>query len=216
MAVHIPQPSIPPAAVDGVGWGMEQFQHPRPVRNRREASPQRKQLMEGLSGRVLELGAGDGVKLTCYPAAVGEIVLAEADPFLRAAARRVADDVAATVRVLDGDASRLPVEDASCDAVVCSLVLCCAPRLDQALDEVRRVLRPGGELRFYEHQRSGNRAVALAEEMVTPLWSRVCGGCHPARDVVAAIERAGLVLDRVERFTLWRVSHVSGRAGLAP
>lgn len=123
MVVHVPQPSIPPDAREGVGWGMEQFHHPRPVRCGGLVTAQRRELMAGLSGRVLEVGAGDGVKLTCYPAACEEIVLVEPDPFLRAAARLVAGDVATPVRILDGDASRLPVESGSCDAVVCSHVI---------------------------------------------------------------------------------------------
>ncbi|MEO3871154.1 class I SAM-dependent methyltransferase [Nonomuraea sp. B12E4] len=215
MVVHVPQPSIPAEIRDGVGWGMEQFHHPRPVRCGGMMTPQRRQLMEGLSGRVLELGAGDGVKLTCYPATCEEIVLVESDPFLRAAARLVAEDVPVPVRILDGDASRLPVESGSYDTVICSLALCCAPRLDEALDQVRRALRPGGELRFHEHPRSAHPVLALAEEMMTPVWARVCGGCHPARDLVTALEGAGFTIDRLDRFTRWRVSHVIGSAHAA-
>ncbi|MFC7586739.1 class I SAM-dependent methyltransferase [Nonomuraea antimicrobica] len=167
---------------------MEQFHHPRPVRCGGRMTEQRRRLMDGLSGRVLEVGAGDGVKLTCYPTACAEIVLVEADPFLRAAARRVADRVPVPVRILDGDARRLPVADGSCDAVICSLALCCAPCMETALQQVRRALRPGGELRFHEHQRSAHPAVALAETVVTPMWARVWrlpprprrGGRHPA------------------------------------
>ncbi|MFC5824846.1 hypothetical protein [Nonomuraea insulae] len=127
MVVHVPQPGIPPDARAGVGWGMEQFHHPHPVRCGGVVTAQRRELIAGLSGRVLEVGAGDGVKLTCYPAACEEIVLVEPDPFLRAAARLVA----------------------------------------------------GGELRFHEHQRSANPAVALAEMALTPVWARVCGVVIP-------------------------------------
>lgn len=101
-------------------------------RNGSAPTPQRTQLLAGLSGRVLEIGAGDGVKLTCYPAEVEEIVLVEADPFLRAAAKGIAGRLATPVQILDGDVRALPVPGGSCDAVVCSLVLCCAKARDAA------------------------------------------------------------------------------------
>ncbi|GAA0966433.1 hypothetical protein GCM10009555_008280 [Acrocarpospora macrocephala] len=206
----------PPDTSGKLGRGMEQFHHPRPVRvgGRGSSRPteQRDRLLSGLAGSVLEIGAGDGVKLTCYPREVEEITLVEPDPFLRAAARLAAASVATGVQILNGDLTRLPVPDGSCDAVVCSLILCCAPRLETTLAEVRRVLRPDGELRFYEHQPSPKPIAVLAERVASPLWSRVCGGCHLARDTVAAIERTGFTIERLDRFPLHRMSHALGTA----
>ncbi|TMR89229.1 class I SAM-dependent methyltransferase [Nonomuraea basaltis] len=211
--------------------GMEQFHHPRRVRNGRgkeyAPTPQRQQLLAGLGGRVLEIGAGDGVKLSCYPASVEEIVLVERDPFLQAAARGIATRIATPVQIIDGGLRRLPVADGSCEAVVCSLVLCCAVLccavlccavlccavpVEETLREVRRVLAPGGELRFYEHQCSGNPVVTLAERLVTPIWSRTYGGCHPGRDILAAMEKAGYVIESVDRFAFRHFEHVLGIA----
>ncbi|MFF5209183.1 class I SAM-dependent methyltransferase [Streptosporangium sp. NPDC000396] len=206
----------PSSTGERLGRGMEQFHHPRPVCTGREgdsrSTPQRELLLAGLTGRVLEIGAGDGVKLTCYPAAVEEVVLVEPDAFLRAAARSAAERTSIPAQIMDGDATRLPVPDRSCDAVVCSLILCSAPRLETTFSEVKRVLRPGGELRFYEHQRSGNPLAALAETLVTPIWSRVSGGCRPSRDVLSAIRRAGFRIERLERFPFHHVDHVLGAA----
>ncbi|NRQ37526.1 class I SAM-dependent methyltransferase [Nonomuraea sp. NN258] len=206
----------PPDTERHYGEGMEQFHHPRSVcAGRREGSaptPRRRRLLDGLSGRVLEIGAGDGVKLICYPSSVEEIALVEPDPFLRAAAGGVAGSIAVPVQILAGDLGSLPVADASCDAVVCSLVLCCARRLQETLREVRRVLAPGGELRFYEHQRSANPVVALAESLVTPVWSRAAGGCHPARDILAGLRQAGFVVESVDRFAFRHFDHVLGVA----
>jgi SAM-dependent methyltransferase len=216
MAVHSGGLADSPDIERHLTGGMEQFHHPRRVRaDRRKGfapTPQRTQLLAGLSGRVLEIGAGDGVKLSCYPAPVEEIVLVEADPFLRAAAKDIAGRLATPVRIIEGDLRALPVPDGSCDAVVCSLVLCCAARVQDALREVRRVLAPGGELRFYEHQRSANLLMTLAECLVTPVWSRAAGGCHPARDIVAALGRAGFVIESCDRFAFRHFEHVLGVA----
>lgn len=217
MAVRPLERSDPPDTGHGQArWGMEQFHHPRAVCVGRgghsRPTSQRERLVGGLTGRVLEIGAGDGVKLTCYPPEVEEIVLIDSDPFLRAAARLAAAGISTPLRIVDGDPARLPVPDASCDAVVCSLVLCCAPQIGATLSEVRRVLRRGGELRFYEHQRSGNPIITLTESLMTPVWSRIFGGCHPARDTLAAIEGAGFVIERLDRFSFYRVSHVFGVA----
>jgi ubiquinone/menaquinone biosynthesis C-methylase UbiE len=97
------------------------------------------------------------------------------------------------VRVLPGVADALPLEDESVDAAVASLVLCSVPDQDRALAELRRVLRPGGELRFYEHviSRRGPKRLLLQLADRSGLWPRIAGGCHPARDTGAAIERAG-------------------------
>jgi ubiquinone/menaquinone biosynthesis C-methylase UbiE len=69
-----------------------------------------------------------------------------------------------------------------------------------ALAEVRRVLRPGGEVRFYEHVRSAHRVLAAAEDLVAPAWARFAGGCHPNRDTVAALTSAGFDVVTVRRF----------------
>ncbi|MET8158416.1 hypothetical protein ABZT47_18740 [Sphaerisporangium sp. NPDC005289] len=82
-----------------------------------------------------------------------------------------------------------------------------------ALAEVRRVLRPGGRLHFYEHQRSEHATLRLAERLVTaPVWSRVAGGCHPARDVLAAMTAVGFAIDGLDRFQFFHVNHVLGVA----
>ncbi|MFE0156284.1 class I SAM-dependent methyltransferase [Nonomuraea sp. NPDC059007] len=208
-------PQQPSGSTAEIGTGMEQFHHPRPVCTGRgpasRPTPEREHLLAGLAGRVVEIGAGDGVKLTCYPPDVTDIVLVEPDPFLRSTAAQIADSIPASVQIIDGTTTRIPVADGSCDAVVCALVLCCAP-LKQTLAEIRRVLRPGGQLRFYEHVRSANPILALAETLVTPIWARASGGCHPACDPVAAIHEAGFILEDVEHRTVQHVSHVVGIA----
>ncbi|WP_433509047.1 hypothetical protein ACQP2T_34395 [Nonomuraea sp. CA-143628] len=78
--------------------------------------------------------------------------------------------------------------------------------------EIRHVLRPGGELRFYEHQRSNRWPVALLSGLVTPIWSRAAGGCHPTRDILAETEQAGFGVESLDRFALRGFDHVVGVA----
>jgi ubiquinone/menaquinone biosynthesis C-methylase UbiE len=96
--------------------------------------------------------------------------------------------------------------------VVCSLILCCSPRLEETFSEVRRVLRPGGELRFFEHQRPANPIMEMTTRLLTPIWSSVFGGCDPARDTVAALRRSGFILDELTPCSFRRMTHVLGVA----
>ena len=149
----------------------------------RGVADHRRELLAGLAGVACEVGAGPGLSFPWYPAAVTRVLAVEPEPTLREHAVRAAARAPVPVEVRDGTADRLPVESASCDAVVLSLVLGSVPDLSSALAEVARVLRPGGEVRFYEHVRSAHRVVAAAEDLVTPLWSRLAGGCRPNSDI---------------------------------
>ena len=103
--------------------------------------------------------------------------------------------------MLGAVADHLPLDDESVDAAVASLVLCSVPDQDRALSELRRVLRPGGELRFYEHVIPNCQPKRLLLQVAdhSGLWPRIAGGCHPARDTTAAIERAGFEIQTSER-----------------
>lgn len=160
----------------------------------------RMRLLEGLEGRVLELGCGDGGNFPLYPSTVTELVGIEPEENLRAVAERAAAEAPIATRVLPGFAERLPVGDASLDAAVASLVLCSVRDPSAALSELERVIRPGGELRFFEHVRADGRALAAIQYAVQPVWSRVSGNCHLARDTEAAIGASGFEIESCERF----------------
>ncbi len=167
--------------------------------DRRGAAGHRRRLVEGLAGRVVEVGAGNGRNFAHYPPGVTEVVAIEPEPTLRALAEGA--DAAVPVRVLDGVAEDLPFADGELDAAVVSLVLCSVPDQGQALAEIRRVLRPGGELRFYEHvipQRHPKRGLFRAAD-ATGLWPKLAAGCHLARDTAGAITAAGFEIERCER-----------------
>jgi ubiquinone/menaquinone biosynthesis C-methylase UbiE len=166
----------------------------------RGAGDHRRTLLAGLRGRVVEIGAGHGLNFPHYPSHVSEVVAVEPEPTLRAQAERAASRAQVKVTVLPGVADELPLADASVDAAVASLVLCSVPDQSRALAELRRVLRPGGELRFYEHVLASGKGRAWIQNRVARFWPLVGGGCHPNRDTVAAIERAGFDIERCERF----------------
>jgi ubiquinone/menaquinone biosynthesis C-methylase UbiE len=165
------------------------------------AAELRDEALAGLSGRVVEVGAGTGINFARYPSGVTEVVAVEPEPYLRQLATEAARKAAVPVKVVDGDAERLPLDDASCDAGVASLVLCSVADQAAALAELRRVIRPGGELRFFEHVRSDRTGFAMVQRALDVVWPLVGGGCHASRATLAAIEAAGFEIDSVRHFT---------------
>jgi ubiquinone/menaquinone biosynthesis C-methylase UbiE len=167
-----------------------------------EIGDHRRRLLAGLTGRVLEVGAGNGLNFPHYPATVTEVLAVEPEPYLRHLALAAARQAPVPIRVVDGTAEAMPAPAGAVDAVVASLVLCTVTDLDQALAETRRVLRPGGSLRFYEHVRAEDPRLARWQDRLQRPWGWLVGGCHPNRDTVAAITAAGLRLVQLDRFDL--------------
>jgi len=176
------------------------------VLSRSETEPvvrARRRLLDGLVGRIVEVGPGNGPNFKLYPASVDEVVAVEPEPYLRARAGEAAVKASVSVSVVGGDAEHLPVEGGSVDAVVMALVLCSVPDQQRALTEVRRVLRPGGELRVYEHVIAENPIAKAAQRAAqATFWPRAFGGCHPARDTLAGLRTAGFDLSGVRRFVM--------------
>lgn len=164
---------------------------------------QRTELLAGLRGRVLEVGAGDGRNFSHYPPEVVEVLALEPEPYLRGLAADAAGAAAVSVTVLDGTAEAVPHEDGAFDSIVSSLVLCSVLDQSAALAEMNRVLAPGGELRFFEHvvaEGSLGRAVQNGLDG-SGVWPHLGAGCHLARDTVGAITAAGFTVQRIRRFT---------------
>jgi ubiquinone/menaquinone biosynthesis C-methylase UbiE len=194
--------------------------YPRLARTmeRRGMAGHRAALLAGLSGTVVEIGAGSGANFPHYPAAVTRVVAVEPEPRLRRTARAAAGHAPVPVEVVDGLAERLPAADASADAVVCALVLCSVRDQTAALGEIRRVLVPGGEFRFLEHVRADTPGLVRVQRfMDATFWPRMVGGCRTGRDTTTAITEAGFTVDRLDRFLFPEVrtptsSHVLGTA----
>ncbi len=161
----------------------------------------RRELLAGLSGEVLEVGAGTGANFALYPPEVRRVVAVEPERRLRRFAELEAVGAAADITVVLGTAEALPFPDSSFDAVVYSLVLCSVDDQARALREARRVLRPGGEVRVLEHVRSLHPWVGRGQDILdATIYPLVSGGCHMGRDTAAAMRSGGFDVQRLRRF----------------
>ncbi len=159
----------------------------------------RAELVAGARGATLELGAGTGLNLRHYPAAVTDLVLAEPDRHMARRLRARLGEAGRPAEVVEAPAERLPFEDGRFDTVVVTLVLCTVQDPGQALEEIARVLKPGGRLLFLEHVRApdGARLSRWQDRLERP-WGWFGGGCHPNRDTVAALEASPLSVESAD------------------
>lgn len=155
------------------------------------AGPWRRAVCGHATGVVLELGFGSGRNLPHYPDAVSRVLAVEpADLAWRRARARVTASRVPVERVgLDG--ADLPLPDRSVDTVVSTWTMCTVPDIERALREARRVLRPGGTLRFVEHSLAPSPRVARTQRRIQPVWGPVAGGCHVDRDITGLLRDAG-------------------------
>jgi ubiquinone/menaquinone biosynthesis C-methylase UbiE len=161
----------------------------------------RQRLLSGVSGDVLELGAGTGMNLSHYDAGLASLVLTEPEPAMLRRLQRKADEEAPAAEVVQAPAEELPFEDASFDAVVSTLVLCGVDDQERALGEVRRILRPGGRLLFIEHVRSDDPKLANFQDRMNRI-NHFLVGCDCNRQTLTAIEEQGFTVSQVEHAEL--------------
>lgn len=161
----------------------------------------RAELLGDLVGHVLEVGAGTGLNLPHYPRTLSRLVLSEPDPHMRSKlAQRARTLQWHKGEVLDGSLEALPHPAATFDAVVGTLVLCSVPRLDYALEEVYRVLKPGGHFVFLEHVAADDRPRRLRwQRRIEPIWKRLGGNCHLTRRTGEAILTTGFEIVHIKR-----------------
>jgi len=187
--------------VDAMSWFMSAI-YDRFMKASEEAclDAWRHDLLAGIEGTALEIGAGTGANLRHYPDAVTRLALTEPDRHMFAKlTKRTALDRAGRVELFPAPADALPFEDESFDVVVCTLVLCSVPNQDRALAEIHRVLRPGGSFVFLEHVAAHDRSRFAWQRRVEPFWKRISGNCHLTRDTGEAIRASGLVIDDEKR-----------------
>ena len=175
----------------------------------------RSELCSGAEGLVLEIGAGTGMNFSHYSDVSGVFAIEPEPHMIEQAKRRAASDPAPVV-LLRASAERLPFADGTFDTVVCSLVLCTVPDQRQGIREIRRVLKPEGSLRFYEHVRAGGDRAARWQDRLERPWGFFGGGCHPNRDTLGALVDEGFTV-RFRTFEPpvpggWFLPHVIGEA----
>lgn len=168
-------------------------------------------------GRVLEIGFGTGLNARHYPKDLDELVVIEPnDGMSRLARKRLAlAGLTARHEVLSGES--LPFPDQSFDAVVSTFTLCTIPDVDLALQELRRVLAPGGALHFVEHNLADTEADRAWQRRINPLWRAFAGGCNLTRDVPELLATNGLKLTELVSARLPDTSAIFGtiRRGVA-
>lgn len=164
----------------------------------RNLAAYRARVIPAAEGRVLEIGIGSGLNLPLYGAAVERVVGLDPSPKLLAMTRKAARQASISVELIEAGAEAIPLSNGSIDTVVTTWTLCSIPGVQNAIGEMRRVLKPGGRLLFVEHGRASDLGVCRWQDCLTPLWRRVSGGCHLNRAIGELIESAGFRIDRLE------------------
>jgi ubiquinone/menaquinone biosynthesis C-methylase UbiE len=160
-------------------------------------APFRERTAGAAHGRVLEIGIGSGLNLASYHPDIETVCGVDPSAELLAKASERVANVGFPVRLLEASSENLPLEDRSFDTVVMTFTLCSIPDADTALLEIRRVLKPEGQLLFAEHGRAPDSDVRLWQDRITPIWKRIGGGCHLNRKVDDLIHAAGFRLERL-------------------
>jgi ubiquinone/menaquinone biosynthesis C-methylase UbiE len=167
------------------------------MRNK-QLMPFRERVIGAAEGRVLEVGVGSGRNLPFYRPPVREVLALEPAPRLVTMAQTASRGMRMPVSFMEASAEAIPLDEHSMDTVVTTWTLCSIPQATTALAEMRRVLRPGGRLLFVEHGLSPDAGVRRWQDRLTPVWSRISGGCHLNRPIPIMIKDAGFRVDRIE------------------
>jgi ubiquinone/menaquinone biosynthesis C-methylase UbiE len=166
------------------------------MRNKR-LRPYRERTAGTAEGRVLDIGVGSGLNLPFYAQKAREVFALDPSLRLLARARSEAALVQTPIHLLEGSAERIPLAAHSMDTIVMTWTGCSIPDIGAALEEMRRVLRPGGRLLFVEHGRAPEPSVARWQDRLNPFWQRFSGGCHLNRKVDDLLSDAGFRIDRL-------------------
>jgi ubiquinone/menaquinone biosynthesis C-methylase UbiE len=166
------------------------------MRNKR-LRPYRERTASAAEGRVLDVGIGSGLNLPFYARKAREIFGLDPSLTLLARAQRKTAGTQTPVHLLEGSAECIPLADHSMDTIVMTWTGCSIPEICAALEEMRRVLRPGGRLLFVEHGRAPEPRIASWQDRLNPFWQRFSGGCRLNRKIDDLLSDAGFQIDRL-------------------
>jgi SAM-dependent methyltransferase len=159
----------------------------------------RRRIVPLAQGSVLEIGVGPGVNFTHYdPARVTNVYALEPNPGMLRRAEEQQRQTEVKIEFLDLPGERIPLADASVDTVVSTFTLCTIPGVVEAIQGVRRVLKPGGKLIFFEHGLSPDPTVQRWQKRSEPLFRWAFEGCHVTRDIPALIGKGGFDIDQID------------------
>lgn len=158
----------------------------------------RRRTVEGLQGRIVEVGFGSGLNAEVYPVEVTEVLAVEPSELARERSARHTGSTRARIEFVGLDGAVLPIEDASCDGALATFTLCTIPDVDAALAELHRVVRPGGRFHFMEHGRAPDESVRTWQRRIEPIQKRIAGGCHLTRDPEVLVRDAGFDIVELE------------------
>ncbi|MEM8778606.1 MAG: class I SAM-dependent methyltransferase [Cyanobacteria bacterium P01_G01_bin.49] len=177
-------------------WGIEIMMSQPPFPDYRQ------KLLKDISGEVLEIGFGTGLNLAYYPPTVTKLTVIDPNSGMkRYAQKRIeASSIPVESKLLKGE--NLPMEDQNFDSIVSTWTLCSIPKIEQALSEIYRVLKPRGKFYFIEHGLSRDPKIAAWQNRLTPLQKVIADGCHLNRDIKQLIENQFSLLDLEEFYSL--------------
>lgn len=157
----------------------------------------RTELVREAGGSVLEIGSGTGVNFPYYRCAT-QVTAIEPNPLMSERGKQRLEQANVPIDVLEASAESLPFEDNTFDTVIATLVFCTIPNPSKALEEIRRVSKPGAKIMFFEHVRMDRPVFGKTQDILNPLWTKICDGCHLNRDTLSEIELAGIKVTHVE------------------
>jgi ubiquinone/menaquinone biosynthesis C-methylase UbiE len=170
------------------------------VMNTKQTRAIRERVCGDLKGEVLEIGFGTGHNLPFIPTGVTRLLAVEPSARSVELARERIEATPTEVEVIGLDGQRLPIDDASVDAVLCTWSLCTIPDAVAAVREARRVLRPGGTFHFIEHGTAPDANVRRWQDRLNPMQNRIGGGCNLNRDIPGIVEAGGLAITKLDRY----------------
>jgi ubiquinone/menaquinone biosynthesis C-methylase UbiE len=158
--------------------------------------PYRERIVSLAQGRVLEIGVGSGLNLPLYTHRATEVLAMEPHPRLLGMASKKSGRI--PIKLIEGSAESIPLEDRSVDTVVTTWTLCTIPDVSAALAEMRRILKPTGQLLLVEHGLAPDEKVRRWQHRLTPVWNRIAGGCQLNRPIAELVRDAGFQMQRLE------------------